>query len=345
MFSYYSKFIEKFSEKIYSLNRNTTFPVPDHVLQSFQNLKLDLKTAALQSIDWNGEFVVETDASDFCIAATLNQKGRPVAFFSRTLSASEIRHHSVQKEAAAIVESIRQWSHYLIGRKFKLVTDQKSISFMFNNKRKSKIKNIKIGRWRVELSEYKFDISYRPGNQNLAADTFSRIAAVGHPMQELHDLHHQLCHPGETRLAHFVRTRNLPFTQDNVRSVTHNCKSCSYLKPHFLRSQGTLIQATAPFQRLSIDFKGPLSPSKNGNRYLLTMIDEFSRFPFAYPCRDMTSSTVTHCFNQLFAIFGMPDMVHNDRGTDFLSEETQNFLLNKNIATSKRSRYNPKGNG
>ena len=38
------------------------------------------------------------------------------------------------------------------------------------------------------------------------SDTFSRIAAVGHPMQELHDLHHQLCHPGVTRLSHFVCT-------------------------------------------------------------------------------------------------------------------------------------------
>ena len=117
------------------------------------------------------------------------------------------------------------------------------------------------------------------------------------------------------------------------------------MKPHYHRSQGTLIRATAPFQRISIDFKGPLPPSKNGNRYLLTMIDEYSRFPFAYPCRDMTSSTVTQCFNQLFSLFGMPEMVHNDRGTDFLSEETQNYLLSKSIATSKTSRYNPKGNG
>ena len=345
MFSYYSKFIENFSQKIHTLNRNTSFPVSPSVLDAFRKLKLDLRDAALQSIDWNAEFVVETDASDFCIAATLNQKGRPVAFFSRTLSPSEIRHHSVEKEAAAIVESIREWRHYLIGRKFKLITDQKSISFMFNNRRKSKIKNVKIGRWRVELSEYKFNITYRPGKENVAADTFSRIATVGHPMQELHGLHEQLCHPGVTRLSHFVRARNLPFSQEEVRTVTSNCKSCAFMKPHYHRSQGTLIRATAPFQRISIDFKGPLPPSKNGNRYLLTMIDEYSRFPFAYPCRDMTSSTVTQCFNQLFSLFGMPEMVHNDRGTDFLSEETQNYLLSKSIATSKTSRYNPKGNG
>lgn len=87
-------------------------------------------------------FVVEKDASDFCIAATLNQNGRPVAFFSRILKNNQIKHHSVEKEAA-IVESIRDWRHFLIGRKFKLITDQRS-SFMFDNRRRSKIKELRL---------------------------------------------------------------------------------------------------------------------------------------------------------------------------------------------------------
>ena len=216
---------------------------------------------------------------------------------------------------------------------------------MYDNKRKSKIKNVKIARWRVELSQFKFEITYRPGKENIAADTFSRIASIGHPMQELHALHEQLCHPGISRLSHFVRSKNLPFTLDQVKTVNNSCKSCAYLKPRFLRSEGTLIKATAPFQRLSLDFKGPLPPSNKGNRYLLTIIDEYSCFPFAYACRDMTSGTIIHCLNHLFSIFGMPDMAHNDRGTDFLSEETRNFLFSKGIATSKTSRYNPQCNG
>ena len=316
MFSYYSKFIDKFSEKIRPLNKNTTFPVPRSVLDAFNILKEDLKAATLQPIDPEALFVVETDASDFCIAATLNQKGRPVAFFSRTLKHNEIKHHSVEKEAAAIVESIRDWRHFLIGRKFNLVTDQRSISFMFDNRRRSKIKNAKIARWRLELSQYKYDISYRPGNENPAADTFSRIAAICHPLQELRNLHDQLCHPGVTRLSHFVRQRNLPFTQEQVKTVTNSCKSCLFHKPKFLSSQGTLINATAPLQKLNIDFKGPLPPSKKGNCFLLTIIDEYSRFPFAYPCRDTKSSTINQCFNNLFSMFGMAEMVHNDRGTD-----------------------------
>ena len=71
---------------------------------------------------------METDASDFAVAATLNQDGRPVAFHSRTLSPSKQRHSAVEKEAYAVVEALKKWRHLLIGRHFTLVTDQKSVS-------------------------------------------------------------------------------------------------------------------------------------------------------------------------------------------------------------------------
>ena len=87
---------------------------------------------------------METDASEFAIAATLNQDGRAVAFHSRTLSLSEQRHSAIEKEAYAIVEALRKWRHLLIGRHSTLVTDQKSVSFMFDAKHSSKIKNEKI---------------------------------------------------------------------------------------------------------------------------------------------------------------------------------------------------------
>lgn len=346
MFSYYSKFIRNFSDKILPLNHNREFPLPPSILNSFQTLKTDLSNATLITVDPDKEFVVETDASKYCIAATLNQQGRPVAFFSRTLSPNEIRHHAVEKEAAAIVEALRKWRHFLLGRHFKVITDQKSVSFMFDNKRKSKIKNDKICRWRIELSQFKFSITYRPGTENTAADTFSRISALTHTLQDLRDLHATLCHPGVTRLSHFIRTRNLPFSLEQIKNITDSCPSCQYLKPKFAScNKGTLIQAILPFQRLNIDFKGPLPTSVRGNKYLLTIIDEYTRFPFAFPCRDMTSKTVIHCLNQLFAIFGMPDMIHTDRAADFLAGEIKDYLRGKGIATSKTSRYHPEGNG
>ena len=89
MFAHYSRWIQNFSTKIHLLSHNNTFPLPDDVAASLDVLKEDLKSAALRPIDPSLPLVVETDASDHAIAASLNQDGRPIAFFSRMLNASE----------------------------------------------------------------------------------------------------------------------------------------------------------------------------------------------------------------------------------------------------------------
>ena len=129
--------------------QNEQFPVSESALQTFEQLKLDIENSVIYAIDDSIPFEVETDASDYAIAATLNQAGRPVTFFSQTLDPSEQNHSPVEKEAYAIVESLKGWRHFPLGRHFKLITDQQSVTFMYNNKRASKIKNDKITRWCV----------------------------------------------------------------------------------------------------------------------------------------------------------------------------------------------------
>lgn len=343
MFAHYAKWVERFSEKIKPLTCVTSFPLTIEALKCFEDIKSDIKKAALMAIDDNETFTVETDASDFAIAATLTQKGRPVAFFSRTLSNPECRHSAIEKEACAIVESLKKWRHYLIGKHFVLITDQKSVAYMLNQNHNSKIKNEKIMRWRLELSCYKYDIIYRPGSQNTAADALSRVCAYM-DKNKLKQLHEALCHPGVTRMFHWVRSKNLPYSANDVRQMTALCPVCAEIKPRFLKVKGQLIKATSPLERLNIDFKGPL-PSNSSNKYILTIIDEYSRFPFAYPCKDMSSSTVINCLKDLFLTFGQPLYIHSDRGTSFMSEEFKTFLRNSNIASSRTTPYNPRGNG
>ena len=127
--------------------------------------------------------------------------------------------------------------------------------------------------------------------------------------------------------------------------MTNDCPVCRECKPKYHQpEQVPLIKATQPFERINLDFKGPL-PSHNGNKYFLNIIDEYSRFPFVFPCPDVSAGTVIKCLTTLFSLFGMPAYVHSDHGAAFMSHELLIFLAEKGVATSRTTSYNPAGNG
>ena len=150
----------------------------------------------------------------------------------------------MEKEAYAIVDALRKWRHYFIRRHFQLITDQKSVALMFDIRHAGKVKNEKIMCWRIEPSCYHYDIIYRPGTENAAADTFSMMQCSATSNRALYELHASLCHPGVTRMMHFVRCRNLPYSVDDVRSMTAACPECAELKPRYHTSRGDLVKAT-----------------------------------------------------------------------------------------------------
>lgn len=159
------------------------------------------------------------------------------------------------------------------------------------------------------------------------------------------EIHTALSHSGATRLQHFVRSKNLPHSTDDVKKTCSSCRTCAELKPQFYRPQSVVfIKATQPIERISIDFKGPL-PTTSCNAYLLTVVDEHSRFPFAFSCTNMQSSTIIKCRDQLFALGGTPSYIHSDRGASFLSRELKQYFAQRGIATSRTTPYYPIGNG
>ena len=181
---------------------------------------------------------------------------------------------------------------------------------MLDLKHPSKIKNDKIQRWRLELAPYDFTTKDRPGNLNCAPDAFSRAAAASislPSLKTLDELDKALCHPGITKLFHYVKIKNLPFSFDDVKDVVKACTDCSEVKITFLKPKGNfnLIRATKPFERISLDFKEPL-PTTSGNKYMLVIIDKYSRFSFVYACKNLKASTIIEKLTDLFCMFGLP---------------------------------------
>ena len=81
-------------------------------MKAFKSRRNKLTSAAFEIIE-DVLFVVETDASQNAISASLNQHDRTVAFFSRMLTKNKRYHFSVEKEIAAIVEAICKWTEFL----------------------------------------------------------------------------------------------------------------------------------------------------------------------------------------------------------------------------------------
>ena len=126
------------------------------------------------------------------------------------------------------------------------------------------------------------------------------------------------------------------------RKVTADCGDCARIKPKFIRPLNPpLIEATKPLDRISIDFKGPL-PSSTKNKYMLVIIDEYSRFPFVYACPNMESSTIIRCLSNLFSMFGTVGYVHSNNGPSLTSSELRKFFLDHGIGFSNSSKYNPR---
>ena len=81
LFAYYARWISNYSAKIRPLIK-ASLPIDKDALRATDVVKQDLASATLQSTNESLPFTVEIDASDFAIAASLNQDGRQLLFIS-----------------------------------------------------------------------------------------------------------------------------------------------------------------------------------------------------------------------------------------------------------------------
>ncbi len=85
--------------------------------------------------------------------------------------------------------------------------------------------------------------------------------------------------------------------------------------------------------------------SNTANHYLFTVIDKYSRYPFAFPVRNQSLQTVMSCLSSLFYLFGPPQNMHSDRCAQFESQCFVDFLHSFGVTKSRTASYHPQGNG
>ncbi|KAK8950540.1 hypothetical protein KSP40_PGU007189 [Platanthera guangdongensis] len=128
-------------------------------------------TPVLALPDFTKEFVVETDASGVGIGAVLMQEGRPLAYFSKALAPRTLGLSTYEKEMLAILHAVMLWRPYLLGHHFKVRTDHQSLKHFLDQRLASPLQQ----KWLTKLLGYDYEIVYKQGKENLAADALSRL--------------------------------------------------------------------------------------------------------------------------------------------------------------------------
>lgn len=157
------------------------------------------------------------------------------------------------------------------------------------------------------------------------------------------------CHPGQTRtVARILERFYWPGLRNDVATYVRNCRSCNTRKsPRGLAVPlGPPLEGTYPFELVSIDIAGPFGPSTKGNQYLLTFVDNFTRYAEAVPLKEQTANEVAEAFVTYIVLrHGAPKKVLTDRGRNFTSDlfkETCRLLGVEKVQTTA---YHPAGNG
>ena len=75
----------------------------------------------------------------------------------------------------------------------------------------------------------------------------------------------------------------------------------------------------------------PYERVNRGYRYLLTVIDLFSRYAWAKPIKDKTGKEVKRAFQEIFATGRKPQRLQTDEGLEFLNRHVQHLFNLENI--------------
>ena len=135
----------------------------------------------------------------------------------------------------------------------------------------------------------------------------------------------------------------------DVREYVKACEWCSSRKSTRKATEPNLISlppVNNPFDRIAVDFVGPLPKTPDGNKYILVFIDYATRWPEAFACKDMKATTVAEIFiREILCRHGAPVKVLSDQGRNFLSDVVKEICEFTRTTKIQTAAYHPQTNG
>ena len=175
--NYLTRFLENLADICEPLRQLTRKDSEWHWNEEHENAFLRIKQAATQApvlryFNPAEDTVLQCDASDTGLGATLLQNGQPVAYASRSLTDTERNYAQIEKELLAIVFGTEKFNQYTYGRKVFVESDHKLLEVIYQKPLVAAPKRLQ--RMLLRLQKYDLEIYFKPGQHMYLADTLSR---------------------------------------------------------------------------------------------------------------------------------------------------------------------------
>jgi hypothetical protein len=135
---YYRRFIHHYGiicKPLFQALKKNGFIWGREQQDAFEAMKRIMSQAPVLALpDHKQPFVLEADASGFGLGAVLMQNSRPIAYMSKAIGPRAAGMSTYDKEALAIIESLKKWKHYFAGSTLIIRTDQQSLKFIQEQK-------------------------------------------------------------------------------------------------------------------------------------------------------------------------------------------------------------------
>ena len=350
---------------------------------SFDSLKACLLCAPILGFPTeNDRFVLDTDASLFAIGGVLsqiqNEEEVVIAYASRSLRLSQRRYCTTRREMLAAVVMCTHFRSYLRGSQFTLRTDHSSLRWL----QKFKNEDGMLARWYLLLGQFSVTFEYRPGALHNNADGMSRqcgqcrrpdcpvsaadIALIDNDAQSLMvdqpfatsemgdsmdaEFHDSLFagHMGVTRTVYHLLDRVYwPGLRGDVQTYIKSCTVCIARKsPCPRKIPMGHVEVGHRWDRVAMDLLDMSVTTARGNRYVLVIVDCFTRWTEAFPLPDKTAQSVADAFfNNVVCRFGMPIVIHSDQGREFENKILHELCLIGGSHKTRTSPYHPESDG
>jgi hypothetical protein len=133
---YYHRFIKDFSKiakpMMKLLEKNKAFEWTTECQTSFEELTKRLTSALVWVLpDLTKKFDIYCDTSHRGLGCVLMQEGQVVCYASQQLRKHEENYPTHDLELAAVVHALKIWRHNLIGHRYEIYNDHKSLKYIF----------------------------------------------------------------------------------------------------------------------------------------------------------------------------------------------------------------------